>query len=181
MLSQREYRIGKIDTARITKTVGSTRKYGVKPFPKSKRSRRLGLFLETSTACACVAICTYPFYAAIHSEKACEHVCHMHLAPSLQATSQWIQTQPTSLRRSCYTEKYLYRYPISNYTLHYTICSRCPTNPTVKHLTLSQHILDSGWQRCSLFTDLSNPTSNSIYQQLGYRPVRDFNDYDFSR
>ncbi len=45
---------------------------------------------------------------------------------------------------------------------------------------LSQHLLDSGWQRCSLFTDLSNPTSNSIYQQVGYRPVRDFNEYDFS-
>lgn len=45
---------------------------------------------------------------------------------------------------------------------------------------LSQHLLDSGWKRCSLFTDLSNPTSNSIYQQVGYRPVRDFNEYDFS-
>jgi predicted GNAT family acetyltransferase len=46
---------------------------------------------------------------------------------------------------------------------------------------LSQHLLDSGWQRCSLFTDLSNPTSNSIYQQVGYRPVCDFNEYDFSQ
>jgi predicted GNAT family acetyltransferase len=45
---------------------------------------------------------------------------------------------------------------------------------------LSQHLLESGWQRCSLFTDLSNPTSNTIYQQVGYRPVHDFNEYDFS-
>jgi predicted GNAT family acetyltransferase len=45
---------------------------------------------------------------------------------------------------------------------------------------LSQHLLDSGWERCSLYTDLSNPTSNTIYQQLGYRPVHDFNEYDFS-
>lgn len=44
---------------------------------------------------------------------------------------------------------------------------------------LSQHLLDSGWERCSLFTDLSNPTSNSIYQQIGYQSVRDFNEYDF--
>ncbi len=44
---------------------------------------------------------------------------------------------------------------------------------------LSQRLLESGWERCSLFTDLSNPTSNSIYQQLGYRPVYDFNKYDF--
>jgi predicted GNAT family acetyltransferase len=46
---------------------------------------------------------------------------------------------------------------------------------------LSQHLLDSGWERCSLFTDLSNPTSNNIYQQVGYRPVHDFHEYDFSR
>ena len=45
---------------------------------------------------------------------------------------------------------------------------------------LSQHLLDTGWERCSLFTDLSNPTSNSIYQQIGYQPVCDFNEYDFS-
>ena len=44
---------------------------------------------------------------------------------------------------------------------------------------LSQRLLDGGWERCSLFTDLSNPTSNSIYQQLGYRAVCDFNEYDF--
>lgn len=46
---------------------------------------------------------------------------------------------------------------------------------------LSQRLLDSGWERCCLFTDLSNPTSNSIYQQIGYRPVCDFNEYDFLR
>jgi len=45
--------------------------------------------------------------------------------------------------------------------------------------TLSQHLLDQGWQFCCLFTDLGNPTSNSIYQRIGYRPVCDFNEYDF--
>ncbi len=44
---------------------------------------------------------------------------------------------------------------------------------------LSQLLLDSGWERCSLFTDLANPTSNSIYQQIGYRPVCDFTVYLF--
>ncbi len=44
---------------------------------------------------------------------------------------------------------------------------------------LSQLLLDSDWERCSLFTDLANPTSNSIYQQIGYRPVCDFNEYLF--
>jgi len=34
-------------------------------------------------------------------------------------------------------------------------------------------ILATGAEAC-LFTDLSNPTSNSIYQKIGYRPVADF-------
>lgn len=44
---------------------------------------------------------------------------------------------------------------------------------------LSQLLLDGGWKYCSLFTDLSNPTANSIYQKIGYRPVCDFNEYVF--
>ena len=44
---------------------------------------------------------------------------------------------------------------------------------------LSQHFLDSGKQFCTLFTDLANPTSNHIYQQIGYRPVGDFSIYRF--
>ncbi len=45
---------------------------------------------------------------------------------------------------------------------------------------LSQRLLDSGFEFCTLFTDLANPTSNSIYQQIGYRPVCDFNEYLFA-
>ncbi len=45
---------------------------------------------------------------------------------------------------------------------------------------LSQQLLDAGYAFCSLFTDLANPTSNSIYQQIGYRPVCDFNEYLFT-
>ena len=44
---------------------------------------------------------------------------------------------------------------------------------------LSQLLLDAGWKFCCLFTDLSNPTSNHIYQQIGYTPVGDFNEYVF--
>ena len=29
-----------------------------------------------------------------------------------------------------------------------------------------------------LHTDLSNPTSNAIYQRLGYRPVHDSTSFD---
>ena len=44
---------------------------------------------------------------------------------------------------------------------------------------LSQRLLDSGKQFCNLFTDLANPTSNSIYQKIGYEPVCDFSVYRF--
>lgn len=44
---------------------------------------------------------------------------------------------------------------------------------------LSQLLLNKGYQFCSLFTDLSNPTSNSIYQKIGYKPVCDFYEYTF--
>jgi hypothetical protein len=45
---------------------------------------------------------------------------------------------------------------------------------------LSQQLLDSGYAYCTLFTDLSNPTSNHIYQQIGYRPVGDINAWQFN-
>ncbi len=45
---------------------------------------------------------------------------------------------------------------------------------------LSQRILDSGKAFCTLFTDLSNLTSNAIYQRIGYRPLCDFREIRFS-
>jgi uncharacterized protein len=44
---------------------------------------------------------------------------------------------------------------------------------------LSQRMLDAGRKYCMLFTDLTNPTSNSIYQAIGYRPVSDYASYHF--
>jgi predicted GNAT family acetyltransferase len=38
---------------------------------------------------------------------------------------------------------------------------------------VSQHLLDSGRKFVFLYTDLANPTSNKIYQDIGYRPVCD--------
>ena len=46
---------------------------------------------------------------------------------------------------------------------------------------LSQQLLDAGWEFCTLYTDLANPTSNSIYQRIGYRPVCDSNEYHFAQ
>lgn len=44
---------------------------------------------------------------------------------------------------------------------------------------LSQKLLDEGRTFCTLFTDLANPTSNHIYQAIGYRPVCDYTLYRF--
>jgi uncharacterized protein len=46
---------------------------------------------------------------------------------------------------------------------------------------LSQQLLAEGKQFVTLFTDLANPTSNSIYQKIGFRPVRDFVEYGFGQ
>jgi len=43
---------------------------------------------------------------------------------------------------------------------------------------LSQMWLDKGFN-CVLYTDLANPTSNSIYQKIGYRPICDSLDIKF--
>jgi predicted GNAT family acetyltransferase len=39
--------------------------------------------------------------------------------------------------------------------------------------TLTQTLLEAGRRFCCLYTDLANPTSNSIYAKIGYRPIRD--------
>ena len=38
---------------------------------------------------------------------------------------------------------------------------------------ISQLCLDEGAKSCVLYTDLANPTSNSIYQKIGYEPICD--------
>jgi len=45
--------------------------------------------------------------------------------------------------------------------------------------SLSQLLLDEGRQFCSLYTDLSNPTSNGIYMNIGYNPIQDSIMYRF--
>lgn len=45
---------------------------------------------------------------------------------------------------------------------------------------VSQMLLDQGAQRCCLFTDITNPTSNHIYQTIGFKPVCDWHDYRFA-
>jgi predicted GNAT family acetyltransferase len=44
---------------------------------------------------------------------------------------------------------------------------------------LSRHILQSGKEFCMLYTDLANPTSNSIYKKIGYTEVCDSVQHTF--
>ena len=46
---------------------------------------------------------------------------------------------------------------------------------------MSQAALDSGRTFCFLFTDLANPTSNHIYQTIGYEAARDVDLWRFER
>lgn len=46
---------------------------------------------------------------------------------------------------------------------------------------LSKAMLHSGRTFCCLFTDLSNQTSNRIYQSIGYSPVCNFTEYSLER
>jgi GNAT superfamily N-acetyltransferase len=43
----------------------------------------------------------------------------------------------------------------------------------------SQAQLDAGLRFVFLFTDLANPTANHIYQEIGYEPVRDIDQWRF--
>jgi predicted GNAT family acetyltransferase len=45
---------------------------------------------------------------------------------------------------------------------------------------LTQRLLDEGRRFVFLYTDLANPTSNSVYTKIGYRPVADVDLYRFA-
>jgi uncharacterized protein len=45
---------------------------------------------------------------------------------------------------------------------------------------LTATLLAGGRRFCFLFTDLANPTSNRIYERIGYEPVTDLDEYRFS-
>jgi predicted GNAT family acetyltransferase len=44
---------------------------------------------------------------------------------------------------------------------------------------VSKELLSRGYKLTNLFTDLANPTSNKIYQEVGYQPVCDYHQYEF--
>jgi uncharacterized protein len=44
---------------------------------------------------------------------------------------------------------------------------------------VTRRLLEDRFRFCFLFTDLSNPTANRLYERLGYRPVRDTATYRF--
>lgn len=46
---------------------------------------------------------------------------------------------------------------------------------------LSQLLLDFGFAFVTLYTDLANPTSNKIYQSIGYWPVADIDEVHFAQ
>ncbi len=45
---------------------------------------------------------------------------------------------------------------------------------------VTQAALDAGARQVVLYTDLANPTSNALYERLGYRPVEDRTELSFT-
>ena len=45
--------------------------------------------------------------------------------------------------------------------------------------SLCKKLLENGYRYCSLYADLVNRTSNSIYLKIGFEPVYDFVEYNF--
>ncbi len=46
--------------------------------------------------------------------------------------------------------------------------------------SLTERLLREEYKYCTLYTDLMNPTSNKIYQEIGYKEVGDILAIDFS-
>jgi hypothetical protein len=51
---------------------------------------------------------------------------------------------------------------------------------TAATAALSRRLLDSGVERCILYTDLANPISNHVYAKLGYVVVADWEELSFA-
>jgi hypothetical protein len=87
----------------------------------------------------------------------------------------WEDPQPVSL--AC----------IARYTPHGAIVGPVYTPPEARGhgyasacvAALSQSLLDRGREFCALFTNMANPTSNHIYQEIGYQPCEEFAEYRF--
>jgi uncharacterized protein len=58
---------------------------------------------------------------------------------------------------------------------------RCKGYATACVAAVSRKLLEQGCDRCFLFTDLANPTSNRLYQAIGYQPVCNWHDYTLTR
>jgi predicted GNAT family acetyltransferase len=44
---------------------------------------------------------------------------------------------------------------------------------------LSRLLLESGWEYCALFADVTNVAANRVYRRIGYKPVCDHDEYVF--
>jgi RimJ/RimL family protein N-acetyltransferase len=56
---------------------------------------------------------------------------------------------------------------------------RCRGYATSMVAAASRHALGDGADRCMLYTDLANPTSNKIYAEIGYRRIADWEEHAF--
>jgi predicted GNAT family acetyltransferase len=46
---------------------------------------------------------------------------------------------------------------------------------------LSRVLLAAGWEFCGLFADVDNPTAVHVYEKIGYQPITEYQEYEFSQ
>lgn len=103
--------------------------------------------------------------AAFARQKIADH--ELFLWDNGEPVSMAARARPT--RHSC-TVNFVYTPPEQRARGYAMACTAA----------LSQYLINSGYTFCTLFTDLDNPTSNSIYQRIGYQAVCDFTKYRFN-
>jgi predicted GNAT family acetyltransferase len=115
------------------------------------------------------------FGRAVTDEAGLEKIVNAMLTSPIRGAYFWEDGQPVSFAG------------YGNPTLHGVRIGPVYTPPQFRGrgyasacvAALSQHLLDSGRKFVTLFTDLANPTSNHIYQVIGYNPVMDFDMLEF--
>lgn len=115
------------------------------------------------------------FGRAVTDEAGLEKIVNAMLTSPIRGAYFWEDGQPVSFAG------------YGNPTLHGVRIGPVYTPPQFRGhgyasacvAALSQHLLNSGRRFVTLFTDLANPTSNHIYQAIGYNPVMDFDMLKF--
>ena len=86
---------------------------------------------------------------------------------------QWVRSGAPITAKSCAK-----RYGVDRYTAYDDLRGRGYAGAVT--VEVSRAALAAGATDVVLFADASNPTSNALYQRIGYVPITDFTVYEFT-